>query len=166
VLVNGNRIANLPPMEIAATKLRFKTGCFSAVVDIGLIARKEVAEICGHVPNSTDHAADAETSYMLYVHPELVDMAKAPQVPARAGKTGFVGHIPLEQPYDANMVLVHPTPEEYAVKTAPTGIGGDPRAATREKGERIFEAVVGNFARYVEDIKKLEVRLKPIEVPI
>lgn len=167
VLVNGNRIANLPPMEIAATKLRFKTGCFSAVVDIGLIARKEVAEICGHVPNSTDHAADAETSYMLFVHPELVDMAKAPHVPPKpAGKAGYVGHVPLERPYDANMVLVHPTLEEYAAKTAPTGIGGDPRAATREKGQRIFESVVGNFAAYIEDVKKLEVRLKPIEVPI
>ena len=103
---------------------------------------------------------------MLYVHPELVDMAKAPHVPERSGKSDFVGHIPLERPYDANMVMVHPTPEEYAKKTAPTGIGGDPRAATREKGERIFEAVVGNFAAYIESVKKLEVRLKQIEVPI
>lgn len=166
VLVNGNRIANLPPMEIAATKLRFRTGCYCSVVDIGLIARKEVAEICGHVPNATDHAGDAETSYMLYVHPELVDMGKAPHVPAKNSKAGYVAHIPIEQPYDANMVLVHPTADEYGAKTAPAGIGGDPRTATREKGERIFEAVVRNFAAYVEDIKKIEVRLKPIDIPI
>ena len=28
VFVNGNRIANLPPMEIAAAKLRFSTGAY------------------------------------------------------------------------------------------------------------------------------------------
>ena len=46
VFVNGNRIANLPPMEIAAAKLRFSTGAYVSVVDAGLIARREVGEIC------------------------------------------------------------------------------------------------------------------------
>jgi creatinine amidohydrolase len=65
VLVNGNRVANLPPMEIAATKLRFSSGAHVSVVDIGLIARREVVAICDSGPGAVDHAADAETSFML-----------------------------------------------------------------------------------------------------
>ncbi|WZB63461.1 creatininase family protein [Achromobacter xylosoxidans] len=64
VFVNGNRIANLPPMEIAAAKLRFSTGAYVSVVDAGLIARREVGEICQAGENG--HGGDSETSFMLH----------------------------------------------------------------------------------------------------
>jgi len=43
VFVNGNRVANLPPLEIAAVKLRVETGAAVAVADCGLLAREAVA---------------------------------------------------------------------------------------------------------------------------
>src|SRR5262249_46642109 len=46
ILINGNRVANLPPMEIAAAKVRFRSGAFVSIVDVGLVARREVGEIC------------------------------------------------------------------------------------------------------------------------
>ena len=75
VFVNGNRIANLPPMEIAAAKLRFSTGAYVSVVDAGLIARREVGEICQAGENG--HGGDSETSFMLHWRPDLVDMSQA-----------------------------------------------------------------------------------------
>ena len=53
VLVNGNRVANLPPMEIAATKLRVGHGALAAVLDVGLIARRESATSSARIPRAS-----------------------------------------------------------------------------------------------------------------
>jgi creatinine amidohydrolase len=156
VLVNGNRVANLPPMEIAATKLRFSSGALVAVVDIGLIARKEVAAICDSGPGAVDHAADAETSFMLHAYPELVDMARAQEPAARSNTRVFASHIQFDHPLDGNLVLVHATAEEFAERTKPWGTAASARAATRQKGERIVAAVVDNFVAYVEQLRATE----------
>lgn len=80
------------------------------------------------------HADEIETSMMLYIAPETVDMNKA------------------EKDY-------HPSPEGGLTRDpkgrgsySPTGIFGDATVATREKGEKIVEALVEAI---VEDVEKL-----------
>lgn len=67
------------------------------------------------------HAGDAETSMLLALCPELVEMDRA--------EVGFMGS------YDAE-----PSPFEGVHLLAPNGILGDPRAATAERGERCLRA--------------------------
>lgn len=111
VFVNGNRIANLPPMEIAAAKLRFSTGAYVSVVDAGLIARREVGEICQAGENG--HGGDSETSFMLHWRPDLVDMSQAaPGKPHQTGGSFPTNPMPYQPPFDQNVISVRITAEE------------------------------------------------------
>jgi creatinine amidohydrolase len=167
ILVNGNRVANLPPMEIAATKLRFSTGALVSVVDVGLIARKEIATICDSEPGAVDHAADAETSFMLHAFPQLVDMARTQEPARKSREIRFAPHIQFDYPLDGDLVLVHATSEEFGERTKPWGVAASARSATKEKGQRIVAAVIDNFVAYVEQtrvIKLGSVRRPPIPI--
>jgi len=77
------------------------------------------------------HACEAETSLMLHLHPDKVDMSKA---------------------VDEEIEL-----EEFSmtasVKHTESGVWGTPTRATREKGKRLFERIVERFERAIEDVK-------------
>jgi creatinine amidohydrolase len=81
------------------------------------------------------HACEVETSYMLYLAEEKVDMSKAvtenPNIPLEADCT--------------------PTPWETFTSTA---VLGDAKSATREKGQKIIETALTNMARMIEDAKR------------
>jgi creatinine amidohydrolase len=164
VYINGNRIANLPPMEIAATKLRFRTGAYASVVDVGFIARREVDATC--VTGENGHAGDSETSFMLHWRPELVDMSKAASGTMRAPGPIATNPLPLDPPYDINSIFVRPTAEEFGAVTKPTGLGGDARVATAEKGKKILEAIVRNTVTHIQDIRSKSVTIKAVNIPI
>lgn len=78
------------------------------------------------------HACEIETSYMLYLAPEYVDMEKAitdiPDIPIHADST--------------------PTPWEAFTETA---VLGDAKLATEEKGKYIIDLAVENMVKMVKD---------------
>jgi creatinine amidohydrolase len=78
VLVNGNRMANLAPMEIAAVKLRMATGALVAVADCGLLAREAVGSLAEGAPGTLGHAGESETALVLAYYAHLTDMSRAP----------------------------------------------------------------------------------------
>jgi creatinine amidohydrolase len=164
VMVNGNRIANLPPMEIAATKLRFRTGAFVSVVDVGLIARREVGEICE--PGQNGHAGDSETSFMLHWRPDLVDMTKAAGGHPHGSGPFATNPMPIEPPFDVNAITVRPTDDDLLAAAGKTGAGGDARLATAEKGEAVLQAIIRNTVAHIEDIRGKPVNTRPVPIPI
>lgn len=169
VLVNGNRIANLPPMEIAAAKLRYQFGAISAVVDVGLVARRELSEICGTSPGAQAHAGDSETSFMLHAFPSMVDLAAAPEwQPSDNSPAQFDSWVAaIEPPFDANCVLQRPSLSEYrSASEMQKGVGGNPRVADAQRGKRIVDAIVSNTVSFVEQIRRKTVELRNVEVPI
>jgi creatinine amidohydrolase len=92
------------------------------------------------------HADEIETSMMLYIAPDTVDMTKAvkddsPDSPERKGP--LVRH-----------------PEEQGLYS-PTGTWGDPTLATREKGERVTEALVAALLRDVEAVRTAALPIAP-----
>lgn len=80
------------------------------------------------------HACEIETSYMLYLAEEYVDMAKAisdiPNIPARADVT--------------------PTPWEEFTTTA---VLGDATLAAKEKGRKIIDTALDNMVLLIEEAK-------------
>ncbi|EQB37950.1 hypothetical protein M948_05115 [Virgibacillus sp. CM-4] len=84
--------------------------------------------------NTYFHACEIETSYMLYLAPEFVDMDKAltdiPNIPMHADST--------------------PTPWEEFTETA---VLGDASLATKEKGEYIIETALENMVKIIEAFK-------------
>ena len=79
------------------------------------------------------HAGRTETSMMLAIAPHLVDMTRA-----EAGNTS-----PLQDVMGAIR-------EGGILKVSKNGVLGDPRAATREEGERIIATLVDNLRQFVD----------------
>lgn len=80
------------------------------------------------------HACEIETSYMLYLADEYVDMSRAitdiPDIPVSADVT--------------------PTPWEEFTTSA---VLGDAKIATKEKGEKIIEVAIENMVKLIEGAK-------------
>jgi creatinine amidohydrolase len=168
LIVNGHRVANLPPIEIAVVRVRNRTGAYVLVYDLALSARVEIAAITSGVPGAVGHACEDETSQMLHSHGNLVAMEEAVAAvhppTGRFHLSGFASPDPSLPNLD--MAWSPRTVEEFGRATAPTGVTGDPTAATAEKGRRIFEAEVGNLLDLVEQSRKEPVELKQVSVPM
>ncbi len=86
------------------------------------------------------HADEEETSMMLYVAPEKVDMTKAVKdFDPRPDRRGLTRDPKGKGNY------------------SPTGIYGDPTLATKEKGKIIFETTVPELVRQVRELIELKV---------
>ncbi len=84
------------------------------------------------------HADESETSMMLYINPETVDMAKA---------------VKDYNPLEGRGLTRDPENLEAGAYSA-TGTYGDPTLATREKGMMIVEAAVKEIVKEIEELIK------------
>ena len=159
ILVNGNRIANLQPLEIAAVELVNRTGAYVAVADAGLIARKEIATLCEAPDGGLEHAAEAETSFALHWAPDHVELsaASAPEFEGGPAASRFDYPVELDPAKTGNAVSRFVSAAAHRAATAPDGLGGDPTLATREKGEAMVAALVANLVALIEEVRDLEV---------
>lgn len=166
IFVNGNRRANLPAMQLAASTVRHTTGAFAVVADTGLLAKKAVRDICTSAIGGLGHAGESETSYMLHHWPELVDMAQAVQAKPRNPRFSTAAAA-IEPPYDGESVYVPSVGDEFLKATqANGGIAGDALSASAEKGGLIHETISASLAAFIEEVAKPKrVSLKTIEVP-
>lgn len=165
IFVNGNRVANLPPLQIAMAKLRFATGAYVAIIDTHLIARKEVCAVADNGRDASNHAGDVETSFMLHAHPQLVRKEEIVAMDDRP-LPDFAGTIPMDPPFDQNIAFHHPTAEEYFEKTHGRGFFSNPAAASAEKGKRILEVTIERSAQFIASVKDIEVACRPVAIPV
>jgi creatinine amidohydrolase len=84
------------------------------------------------------HADEIETSIMLVIAPDRVDMMKAVKDYTPKGKSGLTRHPDGDGTY------------------SPTGVWGDPTLATREKGERVIAAFLDALAADIEALRAHE----------
>jgi len=100
-----------------------------------LNAAREIEKQIAKQPEGT-HADEMETSMMLYMAPQTVDMSKATKdFPKGTGP----------------MQWRNPQGPRYSA----SGIYGDATLATKEKGERIVKAQVDFILREIEDLRRL-----------
>lgn len=160
VFVNGNRIANLPPLEIAAVEIKNRTGAYVGIADTGLIAKREIKAMCEAEDGGLDHAGEVETSFALFWSPSHVAIGEARprQRPADVKpRSRFGWTIELDPDLTGNSVSFVVSPDEYRRDTAPDGTRSDPASATAEKGERILQAIVDNLVAYLDEVRSAEV---------
>ena len=101
---------------------------FTDILAYGARAEEAVSEQEGGT-----HADEMETSMMLYIDPDVVDMSKAVKDYDPTGGRGLTRD-----------------PENIGPKYSPTGVFGDPTLATAEKGRIVVEARV---AFIVDELK-------------
>ena len=169
IILNGHRLANLPPVEIAVSRIRNRTGAYVAVYDLALSARLEMALITSGQIGAVGHACEDETSQMLFSYGHLVEMSLAqPSVRAAESKFfqgGFNSPDPAQT--EVNFVYRPWTIEEFADHSSATqGVMGNPALASSEKGARIFEAQVANVLTIIEMARRHAITLKPFAVPL
>lgn len=114
-------VSTARPLADAAAVLA-EDGVLMRYTDILGVAREEEARL--QEQERGTHADELETSMMLYIAPDRVDMNKAERDDSPQGTGGLT-----RDPAGGGTY-------------SPTGAWGDPTLATREKGEAIVEATV------------------------
>ena len=91
------------------------------------------------------HAGDAETSIMLSLLPEQVQMEQA------------VKEYPQGLPEDSLLDMEGKLPFAWLTKELSTsGVMGDATVATKEKGDRILQSVADGWVRVIQDVYKFK----------
>ncbi len=94
--------------------------------------------------NKDDHAGEMETSLMMYLRPDLVlPLAEAADGSAKKFK------------FEAIREGWAWAERQWTKVTESTGIG-DPRKATKEKGEKFFNAVCNKVAQFMLDVARTD----------
>ena len=131
-------VSTLRPLQSAAEELQ-KKGVVLRYFNI-LEADKKIPS--GYLKQEGGtHADEGETSMMLYISPESVDMDKAVKdYDARPNRKGLTRDPEGKGHY------------------SPTGIWGDPTLATQEKGEIIVETTVKAIIKEIQDLINLKIK--------
>ncbi|HLJ61055.1 MAG TPA: creatininase family protein [bacterium] len=168
IIINGHRLANLPPIEIAAVKVRNRTGGYVLLFDLSLSARVEIGAITSGQPGAVGHACEDETSQMLHSYGHLVKMSEARRaVHPPSGRFCFAGFATVDPAVaGVNFVWAPSTPKEFLARSGPTGVSGDPTLASPEKGRLIFEAQVNNLCELIAATRRVAVEMRPFDIPI
>lgn len=163
IFVNGNRMANLAPLEIAAVKLHLETGALAAVVDCGLVAKEEIAALADGPPGTLGHAGESETAMVLAHYPHLVRMEKAPPNRQEEGSKPSLRelHVTLDPRLEGNSWYVPRPPQAFREQTmARQGVVGDARRATAEKGAAMVQAIGRRIADGIAEARRRPVRIE------
>jgi creatinine amidohydrolase len=133
VLILDTGLSTIEPVE-AAMKAACRPGRLRHLKVFAGSRFEETARALKEQPYGT-HADELETSLMLAVAPELVDMKLA--VPCAFSPTG---------PHPGPLSPDDPTALNYA----PSGSFGDPTLATAEKGKRLLAAILEDMLEMAE----------------
>lgn len=150
LLVNGHG-SNVPFLDIAARNITNHSAAICAMVPWwNLVPKTLIAEVReSEFPGGMAHGCELETSVLLYLAGNLVQMDKAEK------------DMPVQRSEFFYWDLQAPSPvffQEFFSRYSRTGTSGDPTKATEEKGRRFVEAVVANMVRLIRDLRVREIR--------
>jgi creatinine amidohydrolase len=107
--------------DLMVAKLDIMETCWPKYLSLGLLEEKQGL-----------HAEEMETSLMLYLHPELVNMTKA---------VDFIPSIPRSYLNYGGIL-----------RYCPDGVWGEATKGTAEKGKRLFEVSVGELVKEMNKV--------------
>ncbi|MFP6890917.1 MAG: creatininase family protein [Nitrospinota bacterium] len=146
LLVNGHG-GNVASLQAAALSLKHELGITIWMVTYFRLGN-EIAEKIRHGEiGSMGHSGEFETSMMLHLRPDLVDMEAAEkQVWKRA-------HPLMTQDMHRGGLLN--APADFTRDTKPLGVSGDPSVATAENGEKFYEATAERLRDIIQSLASL-----------
>jgi creatinine amidohydrolase len=127
---------NIEPMAVAARELAHELGIPVAGTTITKLAPAAIKAALTTQPG-IQHACEGETSLWLHLDP---DQVRQDEIPNTISPGGFAAG-------DAAATRFW----SFAERAPLTGVRGDPRAATAEKGRAIFEAMAEGLAAMLRD---------------
>jgi creatinine amidohydrolase len=149
ILLNAHG-GNSPLLTVVATEARVRFHMLCVATSWTRFGIPE--EVISPEAKATDiHGGDIETSVMLALHPDLVDMAKAANFPSR--QTAFARdfhHLRAYGPHAFGWMMRDLNPD---------GAAGNAAAASAEKGEKLIAHAVRGLAELVEDVDRFDLGL-------
>jgi creatinine amidohydrolase len=147
VILNGHG-SNAPFMDVAARLITNQTPSICAgLAWWTLLDEQDRAGM--EVPDALDrHAGETETSLVLHLRPDLVDMSKAVRTIDEVQRSDN-----LFSPRGSSVAF-----QEWWSRNSQTGVQGDATKATPEKGRILFEGATRKVAAFVEEIAGREIR--------
>ena len=127
LLVLNGHVGNAAPLRVAVDEIRARGDLRTGLLHWYELTPEIGAEVTADA--SDWHAHAAETSLMLHLRPELVDMTQVRDDPDRT----------------EGLVLSYTVAE-----TSREGLTGKPSSASAEQGARLFEAVVAALVERIE----------------
>jgi creatinine amidohydrolase len=115
-----------------------------AIISPARLSRDEFNAIRKSPPGGAIHADEWETSILLHISPDLVDMSKASDVDLMRYHSEFVAG----DNFTGQQQVAWST---WYLQTSKTGVYGDPTVATAETGKVIMEAATRNGARFLKE---------------
>ena len=147
ILVNGHRIANLPPLQLAAAKVTEENGTRIVLVDPAFMA-KTVANRLGL--GDIGHGDELETSHMLYIHPELIKMDHASR---NVPPPKRMYRVDPRYEGDTSVYVPSTAAEMDKLRMISGGVVGDPTRASAEKGKQLHEGLVENIVAMIKELE-------------
>jgi creatinine amidohydrolase len=115
-----------------------------AIISPAVMSRDAFNAVRTSAPGGAIHADEWETSLVLHVNPEVVDMSKATAVDHMNYHTEFVAG-------DNFTGRQQVTWSTWYLQGSTTGVYGDPTVATAETGRIVLDAAVENGARFLRE---------------
>jgi creatinine amidohydrolase len=150
LLVNGHG-SNVPFLDIAARNITNETQAICAMVPWWNLVPKDLFRDLreSEYPGGMAHGCELETSVLLYLRGDLVQMDKAER------------DMPVQRSEYFYWDLQSPSPvffQEFFSRYSRTGTLGDPTKATIEKGRRFVEAVAERLVTVIRELRVREIR--------
>ena len=147
IIVNGHG-SNHALMEIAARRITLETKAICASLSYFSIAPEAFKLLKGE----SSHACDLETSMMLYLSPESVDMSKAVR-DWSFQKSKFIKY--GVEPGGTSFATAGGNVQfmDWWSRMSKTGIIGDPTKADAKRGKEMFEIFVDKIAEFVTEFR-------------
>jgi creatinine amidohydrolase len=144
IVINGHRITNLPWMQIGAEMAQSELGVNVVIFDPAYMLKEELRELeMGYIA----HSEQFETSQMLYLRPDLIDLTQAVDLPESEASMSEAD----PAYYGDSLVYVPNTiskMERFATLTG--GNSGQPTKSTPELGERLHKHLVKRLVQVIE----------------
>lgn len=143
LIVNGHG-GNSGVISVLASTLghRFHGKARIAALTYFQLGRQAIAEIRESREGGMGHACEFETALLMHVRPDLVKIDRAvthyPDTGTKYLTTDLLGASQAHSYLDFKDL-------------SPSGTLGDPTLASAEKGARLFEAVTGSLASFIDD---------------
>ncbi len=131
-------------LKTVSRELSDACGCGIAIISPARLSAQAFAAVRRSQPGGAIHGGEWETSLLLHLSPEVVDMSQATDVDVMRYRSDFVAGDNFTGSQRVTWSTWHLQPSQ-------TGLYGDPTVATAETGRVIMEAAVSEGARFLRE---------------
>jgi len=124
-------------LEVVVRKIADDFGVYMALTVPTVIAKEKINKILEMGWRGSCHGGEYETSLMLYLDEKSVKMKKATDVDI----------LKIDKKFYPGKVFI----STWGLQKSKTGIYGAPEAATKEKGEKIFNAIIEEYLEFLRE---------------